>query len=272
LKGRSLNNEPAIREMTYDMRVQVLGASGGIGGTARTTSFLVDDDILLDAGTGLGDLSLAAMERIDHVFLTHSHLDHVACLPFMMDTVGAARGKPITVHSQQATLDGLRAHLFNGVLWPDFARLPTAEAPFMKYETVVAGTDYPIGARRIRGIPVSHIVPAIGYLVRGAQGSIAFSGDTTTTDEFWRVLNDCDDLKHVIIEASFLDNEESLARISKHMCPKILVDDLKKLKAGPQVHITHLMPGEEDAIMAEIAHYVPRNTPRRLSRGDVIEC
>src|SRR6185436_9647622 len=94
------------------MKVQILGASGGIGGPARTTSLLVDDDILIDAGTGVGDLSLAAMERIDHVFITHSHLDHVACLPFMMDSVGVARGKPVTVHSQKATLDGLRAHLF----------------------------------------------------------------------------------------------------------------------------------------------------------------
>src|SRR5689334_15307447 len=117
------------------MRVQILGASGGIGGPARTTSLLVDNDILIDAGTGLGELSLAQMQGVDHVFLTHSHLDHVACLPFMMDSVGAVRGKPITVHAQEVTLQGLQAHLFNGVLWPDFARIPTPDAPFMRYET-----------------------------------------------------------------------------------------------------------------------------------------
>jgi ribonuclease BN (tRNA processing enzyme) len=254
------------------MKVQILGASGGIGGPARTTSLLVDDDILIDAGTGVGDLSLAAMERVDHVFLTHSHLDHVACLPFMMDSVGAARGKPVTVHSQEATLSGLRTHLFNGVLWPDFARLPTVEAPFMKYQTVVPGAEYSVGTRRVRAIPVTHIVPALGYLVRGPTGSIAFSGDTTTTEEFWRVVNGCDDVRHVIIEASFLDQDEPLARISKHMCPRLLAQDLKKLKPGPQVHITHLMPGAEEEIMAEIARHVPTHTPRRLVRGDVLEC
>ncbi len=253
------------------MKVQILGASGGISGSARTTSLLVDDDILIDAGTGVGDLSFAAMQRVDHVFLTHTHLDHLACLPLMMDTVGAARGSPITVHGQEATLNGLRTHLFNGVLWPDFARLPTAESPFMRYETLAPGAEYTLGSRRLRSIPVTHIVPAVGYLVSGPKGSLAFSGDTTTTDEFWRVLNACENLEHVIIEASFLDKEESLARVSKHLCPRLLGEDLKKLKPGPQVHITHLMPGEEEEIMAEIAGHIPKNTPKRLVRGEVLE-
>ncbi len=254
------------------MKVHILGASGGIGGSARTTSLLIDDDILIDAGTGVGELSLAAMQCVDHVFLTHSHLDHLACLPFMMDSVGAARGRPVTVHAQPATLEGLKAHLFNGVLWPDFASVPTPQAPFMLYETLNVGAECKIGARRLRSIPVNHAVPTVGYLIRGSTGSIAFSGDTTTTDEYWRVLNACDDLKHVIIELSFLDKDEQLARISRHMCPRLLAEDLKKLKAGPQVHLTHLMPGAEDELMTEIARHVPRNTPRRLMRGDILEC
>lgn len=253
------------------MKVQILGASGGIGGPARTTALLVNDDILIDAGTGVGELSLATMQRVDHVFLTHSHLDHVACLPFMMDSVGAARGKPVTVHAQEATLNGLRAHLFNGVLWPDFARLPTPEAPFMIYEAFAPGAVYTLGTSRLRSIPVNHIVPAVGYLVHGPTGSLAFSGDTTVTDEFWRVLNQCENLRHVIIETSFLDKDEALARVSRHLCPKLLAGELEKLKLGPRVHITHLMPGAEEEIMAEIARHVPKNTPRRLMRGEILE-
>jgi ribonuclease BN (tRNA processing enzyme) len=253
------------------MKVTILGASGGIGGHARTTSLLVDDDILIDAGTGLGELSLASMQRIDHVFLTHSHLDHVACLPFMMDSVGIARGKPITLHAQPVTLDALRTHLFNNVLWPDFASVPTPESPFLRYEALPVGAEYGSAPRRLRSIPMTHTVPATGYLVSGPNGSLAFSGDTTTTDEFWRVLNACDNLKHVIIETSFLDKDEYLARISKHLCPLLLADELGKLRPGPQVHITHLMPGAEEDIMAEIARRVPMNTPRRLVRGDVLE-
>lgn len=253
------------------MKVQILGASGGIGGSARTTSLLVDDDILIDAGTGLGELSLAAMQRIDHVFLTHSHLDHVACLPFMMDSVGAARGKPVTVHAQDVTLAGIRTHLFSGVLWPDFSRIPAPESPFMRYETLAEGAECRLGERRLRSVPVTHAVPAVGYLVHGPTGSLAFSGDTTTTDAFWRVLNACDDLRHVIIETSFLDKDEHLARISKHLCPSMLAVEMQKLKPGPQVHITHLMPGAEEEIMKEIGRHIPVRTPRRLMRGDVLE-
>ena len=67
------------------MKLRVLGCSGGIGGRhLRTTSFLVDHDILLDAGSGVAELSVGELAAIDHVFLTHAHLDHVLALPLMI--------------------------------------------------------------------------------------------------------------------------------------------------------------------------------------------
>jgi len=253
------------------MKIRILGASGGIGAHARTTSILVDQDILIDAGTGVGDLTISELAAVDHVFLTHSHLDHVTMLPFLLDTVGAGRERPVRVHAQEATLGALQRHLFNGELWPDFSRLPTPEAPFMTYDTLPAGAEHVLPSCRIRSIPVTHAVPAVGYLIRGARASFAFSGDTSVTDEFWRVLNATDDLCHVIIETSFLDADLELARISKHLCPALLAGELKKLKAGPQVHITHLMPGREEDIMREIARHVPNNTPKQLERSQVFE-
>ncbi|MBI5782999.1 MAG: 3',5'-cyclic-nucleotide phosphodiesterase [Gammaproteobacteria bacterium] len=253
------------------MKIRILGASGGIGAQARTTSLLVDRDILIDAGTGVGDLTLPELRAIDHVFLTHSHLDHVTMLPFLLDTVGVDRERPVKVHAQEATLDTLRRHLFNGQLWPDFSRIPTPEAPFMTLQTLPAGGEIALNGRTIRSIPVNHVIPAVGYLARGAKGSLAFSGDTTVTDEFWKVLSATGDLRHVIIETSFMDEDEELSRISKHLCPAMLAGELKKLKSGAQVHITHLMPGREDDIMREIARHIPHNTPRRLERGQIFE-
>jgi len=81
------------------MRIKVLGCSGGIGGDLRTTSMLVDEDILIDAGTGVSDLSIEQLVKIDHVFVTHSHLDHVTSIPFLVDTVCWMRDRPITVYS-----------------------------------------------------------------------------------------------------------------------------------------------------------------------------
>jgi ribonuclease BN (tRNA processing enzyme) len=270
LKSRTGLNEHFV-ERTRLMKIRILGASGGIGASARTTSILVDRDILIDAGTGVGDLTLDELRAIDHVFLTHSHLDHLAMLPFMLDTVGASRRQPVTVHAQEATLSALRRHLFNGELWPDFSAIPTPEASFMIYHAMSAGSEIALDQRRIRSVSVNHVVPAVGYLVRSTMGGLAFSGDTTITDEFWKVLNATEDLKHVIIETSFLEADKALSQISKHLCPSMLAGEMRKLKPGPQVHITHLLPGHEDDIMREIAHHIPHGTPRRLDRGQVFE-
>jgi ribonuclease BN (tRNA processing enzyme) len=253
------------------MKITVLGCSGGISSTARTTSFLVDHDILIDAGTGVGDLTVDALRAIDHVFLTHSHLDHHGALPFLLDTVGAARTTPVTVYAQEATLEALKRHIYNNVIWPDFSRIPTPQQPFMAYRTLPAGAEIVLGSRRIHSVPVNHVVPAVGFLVSGNGGSFAFSGDTTVTDEFWMALNACGDLRHLFIETSFLDKDEELTRLSKHLCPKLLAGELGKLKSRTQVHISHLQPGYEDAIMREVAQRIPDGTPRRLRHGEVFE-
>ena len=254
------------------MQIRVLGANGGIGNGARTTALLVDDDILIDAGTGVADLSLDAMAAIDHVFLTHSHLDHVVSIPFLLDSVGSRRApKPLTVHAQAATLDVLRAHVFNNALWPDFSAIPSRQQPYVRFETLAPGESIMLGQRQLRSIPVNHTVPAVAYLLGNGRASFAFSGDTCTTEAYWQVLNACTDLRHVVIETSFLDAEEALSRLSGHLCPRLLVEELKKLKSAVDVYITHLMPGEEEAIMAEIRKQLPNKPPQALRAGMVFE-
>ena len=95
------------------MQLRILGCSGGIGGDLRTTSMLLDHDTLIDSGTGVGDLSINELAQIDHIFVTHSHMDHVATIPFIVDTVGWMRNRPLTVHATRETLAILREHLFN---------------------------------------------------------------------------------------------------------------------------------------------------------------
>ena len=138
--------------LSTSMRVRVLGCSGAIAQGCRTTAFLLDDDTLIDAGTGVGDLSLAEMLRIDHVLLSHSHLDHVAALPLMLDAVAAsrlARGAPaLQVHALPGTIDALRDHLFNDTIWPDFTAIPSLQAPLMRFVPFQIGDVVAIGAKR----------------------------------------------------------------------------------------------------------------------------
>ena len=253
------------------MRVQVLGASGGIGNGARTTALLVDHDILIDAGTGVADLSLDAMAAIDHIFLTHAHLDHVTCIPFLLDSVASRRTRPLVVHAQDATLAVLRTHLFNNALWPDFTAIPSPEKPYLRFELLPPGEEVTLDGRTLRSIPVSHSIPAVGYLLGNGRASLAFSGDTSSTDLFWQVLNNCTDLRQVIIETSFTDEEEKLSRLSGHLCPRLLAQELAKFKRAASVYITHLMPGEEEAIMAEIHGHLPDKPPQALRAGMLFE-
>ena len=136
------------------MKLKILGCSGGISTNLRTTSMLLDNDVLIDAGTGVGDLSLTELSMIDHVFVTHSHLDHVACIPFLVDSTNIMRDKPLTVHATEETLDILRQHLFNWKIWPDFTRIPDERQPYLAAvrvpgddERVAAGGDF---GRRVR--------------------------------------------------------------------------------------------------------------------------
>ena len=249
------------------MRIRVLGCSGGIGGGLRTTALLVDEDVLIDAGTGVGDLPLAALARIDHIFVSHSHLDHVTSIPFLVDTVGGMRSSPVTVYGIKETLDTLRTHLFNWKLWPDFTQIPDAKQPFMTYREIRVGEAVTLGARRITAVPANHTVPAVGYALESATAALIYSGDTCVNDGLWRVVNSTPNLKYLIIETAFSDKEQDVAAASKHLCPRVLAQELAKMRVTPEVYITHLKPGEVALTMKEVSQAAGRWRPRMLENN-----
>ena len=253
------------------MKLKILGCSGGIGGNARTTSMLLNHDVLIDAGTGVGDLSLSELRLIDHVFVTHSHLDHIACIPLLMDSVGSMRDKPLTVHATEATLEILRQHVFNWKIWPDFTQVPNVQQPFLRYHAIHLGQPVDLGGRRITALPANHVVPAVGFQIDSGASSLVFSGDTTTNDAFWEKVNLIGNLRYLIVETAFSNSEHGVAVLSKHYCPSMLAEDLLKLKLEPEIYITHLKPGEVDLIMQEIGECTPGVTPKMLQNGQVFE-
>ena len=253
------------------MQVRVLGCSGGIGAQARTTSFLIDHDILLDAGTGVEDLSVDELARVDHVFLTHSHLDHIAALPLLIDSVGGMRRAPLVVHALPETIAALRAHIFNWVIWPDFTVIPEARQPWMVFEPLAVGQTIALGGRSVRALPADHTVPALGYHVRGEHASLVFSGDTGPSDAFWALVDDIADLRYLIVETAFSDRERDLAIASRHLHPRALGEGLARLSRDIQVLVTHLKPSDRQTIAREIAGCAGRLVPRMLARGDILE-
>lgn len=255
------------------MKLRVLGCSGGIGGRLlRTTSMLLDRDVLIDAGTGVGDLPLAELLAINHVFVTHSHLDHIASIPLMVDTVSQMRDEPLIVHALPATIEILKNHVFNWAVWPDFAQIPSADRAFMRYEPVQIGETIELGqGRRITPVPANHTVPAVGYQLDGGEASLVFTGDTTTNDALWPVVNGIANLRYLIIETAFCNRERDLAVVSKHLCPSLLAEELAKLERSAEIFVTHLKPGEMELTMEEIEEAIGHLRPRMLQNNQVFE-
>lgn len=253
------------------MRLRILGCSGGIGGSLRTTSMLLDNDILIDAGTGVGDLSIDELSRIDHVFLTHSHLDHVTSIPFLVDSVGWMRDKPLTVYAIEPTLEIIRQHLFNWKLWPDFTQIPEPGKPFLRYQPIAQGVTVSIEGRKLTALPANHVVPAVGFRLDSGRASLVFTGDTTTNDALWKEVNRIENLKYLLIETAFCNREKDLAVASKHLCPSLLAVELGKLTRPADIFITHLKPGEVELTMREIRESAGKWNPRMLENNQILE-
>ena len=173
------------------MKLTVLGCSGGIGSGRHTTCLKVDDDVLIDAGSGITTLDFEALVKIDHVFITHAHLDHVLGLPLLLDSVGDLRGAPVTVHALPEVLDVLATYLFNWKLWPDFREIPSKEAPWLRFEALGFGEALTLEGRTFRPLPVDHVVPACGMHVATEAGSLVFSGDTTHSEALVQAFLTC---------------------------------------------------------------------------------
>ena len=270
------------------MNIRVLGCSGAIASGYKTTAFLLDDDVLIDAGTGVGELPLEALAAIDHILLSHSHLDHILSIALVADAVmrlrEAQRRPPIQIHALQATLDALRQHVFNGVIWPDFTQLPSAQAPALQFVPFEVGDVVCLpgvrGERRVEVLSAHHTVPAVGFAVEvprplapgpGAPASYwVYTGDTGPNPALWKRLRQIR-VAHLVIETAFSNEEGQLAQISRHLCPSMLGHELAQLPERARVYITHIKPGEEAAVMAEVRALCTGHDIQALQAGQCFE-
>ena len=238
------------------MKVRVLGCSGAIAKDCRTTSFLLDSDVLIDCGTGVGDLTLGEMQAIDHVLISHSHLDHIASLPLMIDAIASSLTRPVQVHALPGTIAALKAHIFNNVIWPDFSRIPTPEKPFITFHEIQVGQVLEFPGKRVEVLPAVHTVPACGFAVTSGKGCWVFTGDTERNPAFWRRINQMN-VAALVIETAFSNREKDLAKRALHLAPSSLAEELDcidKTKRFP-IFITHTKPAETELIMAEIQKF-----------------
>lgn len=238
------------------MKVRVLGCSGAIAKDCRTTSFLIDGEILVDAGTGAGDLTLEEMCAIRTVLLTHSHLDHVLALPLLVDAIASRCDAPLKVYALAGTIDALRTHIFNNVIWPDFTRIPSPTSPLISFHEINVGQTLQFGDKSVEVLPAVHTVPAAGFAVTAGRGYWVFTGDTERNPGLWARINQLN-VAMLVIETAFSNREKDLARRSLHLSPCVLANELDAITASMRypIYITHTKPTETEMIMAEIQRF-----------------
>jgi cAMP phosphodiesterase len=225
------------------MKIRVLGAFGSELPCCNLTGFLINNSIMIDAGTLSTALSIEEQVKISHVVLSHAHLDHTKGLPFMADNVIGKISEPVRVVAVPDVLDVIKAHLFNNKIWPDFTVIPTSDDPVLSYNDIPVNEKTELGrGLSIRPIWVNHTVPTTGFVIWDNDKAIVYSGDTRNTEEIWKVASELgDSLKAVFIETSFPNRMRPLAELSGHLTPEMLGEEVGKIKGytGP-VYVYHV--------------------------------
>ncbi len=253
------------------MKLRVLGCSGGELGRHRTTCFLVDEALAIDAGALTSSLALDALARVDHIVLTHSHFDHVKDVPLLADLLVGRRAAPLVVHASPACARTLREDVFNGRLWPDFTRIPSLRHPVLTIRPFDPLRRFRVGRYTVRPVPVAHPVESVGLVLSDGEGAIAVSGDTGPTDAFWEAVNAARNVRALLVETSFPNRLQWLADASGHLTPRTLVSELAKLTRNTfPVYLYHLKPAYASELRRELASMKLRHV-RVLARGDEFE-
>lgn len=235
------------------MRVQALGCFGGEAYGCHLTCLLVDDRLLLDAGSATGCLPLDAQAAVDHILITHAHVSHVAGLAYLADNIFGVRSRPLEVWSIPPVIRQLKTHLFNGTMWPDFSVLPSPLHPTLTFHDLVEGCVHQIGRYEVTAVRVHHTVEAAGYVITDDTSAILYQGDSGPTTELWRLANRTVELDAVIVETSFPNRFSDHAARTGHLTPELLRTELTQLQVRPPVYAQHMKPQYFSEIVDELA-------------------
>ncbi len=235
------------------MELVVLGCHGGESPRHRPSSFLLDGKIGIDAGAITSVVELSAQRAIETVVVSHAHFDHVRDLATLADNRCQQGGPTLSIVGTPWTLDALKRHFFNNVLWPDFSQIPTPLGPTIRFDPVSPGEVLERSGYRIEPVLVTHTIECAAFVLSGSDGAIAYSGDTGPTEQLWRVLEAQADLKALIMEVSFPDEQQALAKVSGHLTPAMLDAELAKMSRSVPTLLFHMKPVFERMIEKEVA-------------------
>jgi 3',5'-cyclic-nucleotide phosphodiesterase len=253
------------------MRMRVLGCSGGGAPGHHLSGFLLDDVFAVDAGSLTTALDLAAQRAVQAVAVTHAHLDHCWSFPLFLANRYAPGASTCHFYADRHTMDAVLESLLNGMVWPDLRDSRVQGKRLVDVHVLPDRTpETVLGRYEVTSIPLVHTVPSCAFVIRKDGRSILVCGDTTTTTEVWDVANALDDLRGVVLECSFPDGEEDLARLTGHLTPSLFAAEVAKLRKDVPVHCTHIKP-EHRALVIDQIRALPDRRVRILADGQVVD-
>lgn len=236
------------------MKLKILGCSGGKSIGHNPTSFLLDDSILIDAGTVINKVDPNDLvEKINNLILTHAHADHISDLPFLAQLAYEEKENKFTVHASHESTMVIFNNIFNFNIWPDLFKLSSQNGANLNWEKYENLKSFKIDQYDITPVFVNHTVPTYGFLIDDGKTSFAFTGDTYITNSFWEECNKKENLTAIIVDVSFPDHMSDTAESTKHLTPQLLANELEKLNSNdPDIYITHIKPQLLEEVKAEI--------------------
>jgi cAMP phosphodiesterase len=237
------------------VELKVIGCHGGETPKHRTSAFVVDERIAIDAGSLTSGVDLKGQCALEAVLVSHAHLDHVRDLATLADNRSQNGAPTLPVVGTKQTIEVLKKHFFNNLLWPDFARIPTRRGPTIRYVEIAPAAPLDVAGYSVRAVPVSHSIACCAFVVGKEGAAIAYSGDTGPTEKLWKALNATPNLKALLMEVSFPNDEAKLARLSGHHTPQTMADDLKKLERSREIPtlLYHIKPSFQAKVERECA-------------------
>jgi ribonuclease BN (tRNA processing enzyme) len=253
------------------MKIKVLGCSGVESPGHRPPSFLLGGKIAFDAGSLTNVLSTKDLLKIEHIFITHTHLDHIMGIPFLADhLMFSEKRHTVSIIGIPAVIGAIRRSLLDGSIWPDFTAIPDTHEAILTLNELEPGQSMKIGAYTITPYKVNHPVPASGYLVEDErERRFFYTGDTGPSDATWEEIGE-KQIHCLIIDVSFPNHMEQIAIKTGHLTPRLLKEELLKMKLSPKkTYVIHIKSQYLKLVKKELKELGIENVAL-LKEGDVI--
>ncbi|MCX5804716.1 MAG: 3',5'-cyclic-nucleotide phosphodiesterase [Proteobacteria bacterium] len=253
------------------MKIEILGCYGNVTSNYRATSFLINDTLLLDAGTTTEVLDDSRVHKIKNIIISHTHIDHVKGIFSLVDELAMLDREGLRLLSLKNILEIISKNLFNNLIWPDFTIIPSVKNAFVNLQEIPLEQVTLIDKIAVKPVLMTHTVYTVGYIIKEGKKGFMFTSDTGPTQRFWEVAREEKGIEYIIADVSFPNRLENMAKISGHMTLSILIEHLDRfgLENMP-IYISHIKPVFLDEILKDLSQSGRKNiTP--LVQGSTLK-